>query len=64
MNLLKSKMALHGDKLKELADVLNISVSAVSLKMSGVNNFNRTDIEKIIDHYNLTPDETNDIFFK
>lgn len=62
-NLLKSKMALHGDNKTMLANYLSISRQTLTLKMSGANDFNQSEIKSIILKYDLTPEETEEIFF-
>ena len=62
-NLLKSKIVLHGDTMAILADHLGISRQTLTLKVSGVNDFTQSEIKLIILRYNLTPEETNAIFF-
>jgi FixJ family two-component response regulator len=61
---LKSVMALHGDTNKNIAELLNISEQSVSAKMNENNTeFKQGEIAKIKDHYNLTPEEVDAIFF-
>ena len=62
-NMLKSKMVLHGDNMSMLADYLGISRQTLTLKVSGVNDFNQSEIKMIIMKYNLTPEDTEAIFF-
>jgi hypothetical protein len=63
INLLKSKMALRGDRMQDLGVCLGVTVSAISNKINGKVEFSRVDVQKIIDRYGLTPDETHEIFF-
>lgn len=63
VNLLKSKIVLHGDNLTNLADHLKISRQTLTLKISGTNDFNQSEMKQIITKYGLTPEETNAIFF-
>lgn len=62
-NLLKSKIVLHGENLAILADHLGITRQTLTSKMSGVTDFTQSEIKQIILRYNLTPEETNDVFF-
>lgn len=63
INLLKSKMSLHGDNNKKLADKLNITPSVFSRKMNGRSDFNVDEIKFIRKEYNLTDEEFISIFF-
>lgn len=66
MNLprLKSIMALHSETVKDLADLIGLSASSVYRKLEGtLGEFTQSEIAKIKDHYQLTPDEVDDIFF-
>lgn len=63
VKLLRSKMVLAGDTQKELAEYLSICQLALSNKMLGKVQFKAEEIAKIIWKYNLTPQETHDIFF-
>lgn len=62
-NLFKSKMKLHNDTQKELADFLDIVISTLSFKISGKQPFNANEIKKIKIRYGLTAEEIDDIFF-
>lgn len=63
VKLLRSKMVLAGDTQKELAEHLSICPLALSNKMLGKTQFKTEEITKIIWKYDLTPQETHDIFF-
>lgn len=63
VNLLKSKMALKGDTLNELANALNITRNALYCKMSQIYEFKQGEISIIADRYELTNDEIRKIFF-
>jgi transcriptional regulator with XRE-family HTH domain len=63
INLLRSKIALHGHRDKDLAEILGITKTGVSKKFRGIASFRQSDIEKIICYYKLTPEETTAIFF-
>lgn len=67
---LKSIMALHQDTNKTLADSLGISEQSFSYKInekvlpSGQKaEFTQGEIRKMIEIYNLTPDDVDAIFF-
>ena len=64
-NLLVSKMVLYGDKQKDLADYIGLSVTRLNAKLNGTNgaDFSRSEIAKIIERYNLTGEEVIAIFF-
>lgn len=64
IKLLKSKMVLAGDTQKELAEHLSICPLALSNKMLGKAQFKANEIAKIVWKYDLTAQETHDIFFK
>ena len=62
--LLKSIMVLHGDTNNALAKVLNISEQSLSCKINEKGSeFKQGEIAKIKDHYNLSPDQVESIFF-
>lgn len=63
IKLLKSKMVLAGDTQKELAEYLSICQLAMSNKMLGKAQFKADEIAKIVWKYDLTAQETYDIFF-
>lgn len=63
IKLLKSKMVLAGDTQKELAEYLSICQLAMSNKMLGKVQFKANEIAKIVWKYDLTAQETHDIFF-
>ena len=62
-NLLKAKMALHGDNGTDLAAALGISPSGVSNRLNGNQPFTLAEVQIIIERYNLTPEEVIAIFF-
>lgn len=64
-NLLRSVMVLHNDTNITLAEYLGISDSTLSLKMNETNGaeFTQGEIKKIIQRYNLTAEQTLQIFF-
>lgn len=61
--LLRSKMVLAGDSQKNLAEHLELSENAMSFKMNGKVQFKAEEIAKIVWRYNLTPQETHEMFF-
>ncbi len=66
MNTLKLKavMALNGETSGELATFLGMSRSTLSLKMRDKGaEFTQGEIAKIKDHYRLTAEELDSIFF-
>ena len=61
---LKSLMALHGDTNKDIAELLNLSEQSVSSKINeNGTEFKQGEIKKIIELYNLSPEECDAIFF-
>ena len=57
-------MVLNGDKNKDLAEYLGISEQSVSNKINeNGTEFKQGEIRKIIERYNLTPDDYTAIFF-
>lgn len=64
-NLLRSVMVLHNDTNITLAEYLGISDSTLSLKINETNGaeFTQGEIKKIIQRYNLTAEQTLQIFF-
>lgn len=63
IKLLKSKMILTGDNQHDLAKHLELSENSMSSKMNGKTQFKTEEIAKIVWRYNLTAQETYDIFF-
>jgi hypothetical protein len=62
--LFKSIMVLNGDTLKSLSKVLNISEQSLSCKINEKGTeFKQGEIVKIKNHYNLTPEQVESIFF-
>ena len=60
---LKAVIALNKDSQNELADRLGITVTTLSLKMNGKNQFKPSEIYYIKKCYNLTAKELDEIFF-
>lgn len=62
--MLKSIMVLNGDTLESLSKVLNISVQSLSCKINEKGTeFKQSEIVKIKNHYNLTHEQVESIFF-
>ena len=55
MNIDKQRglMAENGEKQKDLADVLNVSINTVRLKLKCKNDFKSTEIRKLFEHYRV-----------
>lgn len=62
--LLKSKMVLFNDDAKDISKAMNITTASYSAKINNKKEFKASEIEIIINRYNLTPDEIIEIFFK
>lgn len=64
-NMFKSKMKLHGDTNAVLAAAIGISAQRLSAKINetGGAEFTQSEIQSIVGRYQLTNDETHDIFF-
>lgn len=62
--LLRSIMALHGDTNKDLADLLGITEQSISSKINEKGTeFKQGEIARIKEHYNLSPEQVEAIFF-
>ncbi len=61
--LFKSKMVLHDDNIKMLADKLDLSRQTLSLKIDGYSDFKLSEVKQICNLYKLTEKEMLDIFF-
>lgn len=62
--LLRSIMVAHGDTNEDIAKLLNISVQSVSDKINERGTeFKQGEIAKIKDHYGLSPEQVDSIFF-
>lgn len=61
-NLLKSKMIAHGDNSSKLADALGIAKVTLSRKLNNIADFTNRETAFIVNRYNLTPNETINIF--
>ena len=62
-NLFESKMKVFEDNQTSLAEFLGISVPTFNYKLNGKSVFTLTEIQKIKERYNLTPEELDEIFF-
>lgn len=62
-NKLKALLVYHGDDQKSLSEILGVTEQTISDKINGLSDFKLGEIRKIIDHYHLTPDQIDDIFF-
>jgi hypothetical protein len=64
-NALVSKMKLHGDNQSDVAEYIGISLQRFNAKLNETDGaeFTQGEITKIIQKYNLTPEETMMIFF-
>lgn len=64
-NKLRAVMALRGDTGKVLSEVLNITQSRFSAKLTGRGGaqFTQGEIQAIKDRYDLTAKQVDDIFF-
>lgn len=62
---LKSILTLNGESQQDLADVLGLSAVTVSYKIneSKGREFTQSEIRKIKEHYGLTAEQVDDIFF-
>ena len=61
--LFKYFMGKHGDTLQTLADALQIHKTTLSGKINGRDEFKQGEINVIVNRYNLSPDETMNVFF-
>lgn len=60
---MRVQMLRHGDNNKSLAKVLGRTPSTICCKLKGSQRFTQLEMQTIIDRYNLTPEETQSIFF-
>ncbi|MBQ6163952.1 MAG: XRE family transcriptional regulator [Clostridia bacterium] len=58
-------MMLNGENNSDLANLLHITPQTVSAKLNETNGaeFTQSEIFAIKDHYELTPDQVDEIFF-
>ena len=60
---MKAAMAKNHDTQEKLAEFLGLQTSGVNARIHGRVEFRRSEIEAIRKRYNLSPEETVDIFF-
>lgn len=60
---LKALLDRYGHTQNDLAELLGRSYQSISLKMNGKQDFTHAEIFKIVQCYDLTPEEIYDIFF-
>lgn len=63
VNVFNSKMALNEDTVDTVAEFLGIKRNTLRAKLNGTSDFKRNEINKLIARWNLTPDETHEIFY-
>lgn len=63
-NLLRAKIIERGMTIGSLCNEIGIHPSSYTRKTTGNGEFDRGEIEKIVDVLGLTPDETFAIFFE
>lgn len=61
--LIRSVIVKNGDTQALLASALGLAVSALNARIHGQVDFRRKEINLIRKRYNLSPEETMDIFF-
>ena len=62
-NLLRRKIALHGDTQGNLAEYLGLSEPSMSQKINGIRDFSVGEIRAISQRYGLEPSEVTEVFF-
>lgn len=62
-NILKAVMVRNNDTQEKLAEFLGLQVSGVNARINGKIDFRRSEINAIRARYNLTAEETVEIFF-
>lgn len=62
---LKAVMQLHGESQQDLAQYLQMSLSRLNAKINGYRGaqFRQNEIAAIQEHYGLSAEEVNEIFF-
>lgn len=63
LNLLEIKIKESGLKYQKIADALGISYYTLHKKLTGVTEFNASEIRAISDILNLAKEEKHNIFF-
>ena len=63
--LFEVQMVLHSDTQESLADAIGVSRGTMNQKINETNgrNFDQDEIRKLIDRWNLVPEEVVTIFF-
>lgn len=62
-NKLKAIIILHGEDCQKLAAVLGLSRNSLYMRLNGKTSFRLKEIRDIANHYQLEPDQIDDIFF-
>lgn len=62
-NELKARMARYGDNCLKLAEALGKSPSTISHKLNDEVPFSLSEIQAMIERYDLTPEDVQTIFF-
>lgn len=62
-NAFISIMTLHGDTRRTLAQAMEISTQTVGEKINGRSDFKHSEMKMIIERYNLTPAQVDQVFF-
>ena len=60
---IKSVLDRYGHNQNDLAELLGITYQSISLKINRKNDFTYREVYKFVHAYNLSPEETYDIFF-
>lgn len=60
---LKAVMAKNDDTQEKLAEYLGLQVSSVNARINGKTEFRRSEINAIRERYQLSAEETMEIFF-
>jgi len=60
---MKSAMAKHSDTQEMLSEALDMTISCLNARINGHVDFRASEIVRIIKRYNLSPEETKEIFF-
>ena len=63
MNMLKAKIVEFGETQADLANLLGIALSNLSLRITGKVDFRSSEIRAIKEHYHLSPEDVCAIFF-
>ena len=63
VNELKVEMVRHGENGADLATLLDVSEATISSKMNSKTEFTRKEICKIKEHFDMSPERVDEIFF-